>query len=73
MGNSLGMCWLKVGALPVGEFSDKKSDIFDIHGHFMPIKRPGILTYAFSIDVAQSKIMNLFSANLTANFNSEYY
>jgi len=39
----------------------------------MPIKGPGILTYAFSLDVTPSKILDFYSSNLTANFKTEYY
>jgi hypothetical protein len=57
----LGICWLKVGALPVGEFTDNYNYISaDTQGHFMPIKRPGTLTYAFSLDVTPSKVLNYF-------------
>jgi hypothetical protein len=55
--NSLGMCWLKVGAVEWVILLIRKIVYFDIYGHFMPIKRPGILTYAFSLDVTPSKIL----------------
>jgi hypothetical protein len=45
----------------------------DIHGHFMPIKRPGILTLAFSLDVTPCDVLNFFSANLNTIFKTEYY
>jgi hypothetical protein len=45
----------------------------DVQGHFMPIKRPGILTYAFFLDVTPSKILNLYPENLPTTFKSEYY
>jgi hypothetical protein len=43
----------------------------DTHGHFMAIKRQGILTYAFTMDVTTTKISNWFTAKWRTNFKSE--
>jgi hypothetical protein len=40
------------------------------HGHFMAIKHPGILTYAFTMDVTTTKIPDLFMEKLPTNFKS---
>ena len=57
----------------MGEFTDNKILYSDIDCHFVPIKRPGILTYVFSLDVTPSDILNFYSSNVTSKFKSEYY
>jgi hypothetical protein len=72
MGNSLGICWLNVGAVQWVSLVIRKMVYSEIRGHFMPIKRPGILSYPFSLDVTTSKLLSLYPVNFPANFKPEY-
>jgi len=42
----------------------KKILYSDTDCNFEPIKRPGILTYVFSLDVTTSNLMKFYSSNL---------
>ena len=73
MGDSWGIWWLNVGALQWVSLLIKRILYSDFYGHFIPMKRPGILTFAFPLDVTPSKIMNFYSSKLTTNWKSQYY